>query len=557
MSRAVGRLELLGRKRHERDLALASRPDGHPRGFRFDADAGERAVQFIEGFCCHHKGEWAGRPFLLDEWQKGVVRQLFGWMRPDGTRRFRKAWIEIARKNGKTQLAAAISLYLLVADGEGGAEVYTTATTKEQALICHEAAREMVRASPKLSRFVTVPKAKQANLVCERLGSKMQILSSDYGTLDGKSPSGDIRDEVHAWTDERLAGVLDTATGARRQPLTLEITTAGTYDPNGVGWQHHKYAVDVLEGTIQDDRLFVFIAAIDDDDDWRDPAVWSKANPNPASPKRDYLAEQVEEAKQNPAKVNDVLRLHFNRWTQQVERWLSLERWVEAEDATLTEEQLVGMECVGGLDLAEKVDLCAFVLVFPRPGGRFDLVGRFWLPEAQVELQARTGRPFLRQWAQEGWLTATPGEVIDHALIRREINDLRERFNFTEIGFDARSATQIATQLGEEDGFTMVEVRQGTFTLSEPSKLFEATILERKVRATGRPGGPNPVLRWMVGNATKRTDANLNIAPDKKRSKDKIDGISATVTALSRVVGGPDEEKPTGSYLETEGLVVL
>jgi phage terminase large subunit-like protein len=167
-----------------------------------------------------------------------------------------------------------------------------------------------------------------------------------------------------------------------------------------------------------------------------------------------------------------------------------------------------------------------------------------------VEIQAKKGRPFLRQWVQEGWLTATPGEVIDHGLIRREINELRQRFAFTEIGFDARSATQVASQLAEEDGFTMVDVRQGTMTLSEPSKLFEASILERKARATGRPGGPNPVMRWMVGNATKRTDANMNIAPDKKRSKDKIDGIS-------RVVGELEDAKPTGSYLETESMVTL
>jgi phage terminase large subunit-like protein len=558
VTRPTGKLERLCYARQERDLALAARLEGHPRGFRFDAAAGERAVMFIDGYCRHHKGEWAGKPLLLGEWQKWIVRTLFGWLRPDGTRRYRKAWIEIARKNGKTELAAAIALYMLIADGEAGAEVYTTATTKEQALICHESAREMVRASPELARFVAVPKAKHANLVCERLGSKMQILASDYGTLDGKSPSGDIRDEVHAWTDERLAAVLDTATGARRQPLTLEITTAGTYDQTGVGWQHHKYAVDVLESAVQDDRLFVFIAAIDDADDWRDPAVWAKANPNLGiSPKLDYIAEQVEEAKQNPAKINDVLRLHFNRWTQQVERWLSLERWIEAEDSSMREDDLLGVECVGGLDLAEKVDLCAFVLV-PKRGDRVDLVCRFWLPEAQVEIQARKGRPFLRQWVQEGWLKATPGEVIDHALIRREINELRDRgFKFVEIAFDARSATQIATQLGDEDGFTMVDVRQGTLSLSEPSKLFEAAILERKARATGAPGGPNPIMRWMVGNATKRADVNMNIAPDKKRSKDKIDGISATVTALSRIVGGPQDEKPSGSYLDTsEPLLV-
>ena len=542
MTRAVGRLERLYLERHQRDLALAAGPKGHPKGYRFDPVAAERPVRFVEEYCRHHKGEWAGQPFVLGEWQRGFIRVLFGWLRADGSRRFRKAWIEIARKNGKTEIAAALALYLLIADGEAGAEVYTTATAKKQALICHKAAREMVRASPDLKRFITVPKAIHANLVCDRLGSMMQVLASDYGTLDGLSPSGDIRDEVHAWTDERLASVLDTATGARRQPLTLEITTAGTYDPQGVGWQHHDYAVKVLEGAIDDDRQFVYIAAIDDEDDWRDEATWAKANPNLGiSPKLDYLAEQVAEAKANPSKTNDVLRLHFNRWTQQIERWLSLERWKEAESLEIREADLLGLPCVGGLDLAEKLDLCALVLAFQRERG-IDFLCRFWLPEAQVEYQAKKGRAFLREWAQQGWITATPGEVIDHAFIRREINELRAAgFVIGEIGYDPHSATQMATQLAEEDGFAMVEVSQGTFSLSEASKLFEARIVERAARATGRPGGPNPVARWMVSNATKKTDSAGGIRPDKRRSTDKIDFVSAAVTAMTRIVSGPDE----------------
>ena len=534
-SRTIGKLERLCYERQARDLAMAAQPGGHPKGYRYDPVEAERPIQFIENFCRHHKGEWAGRPLLLADWEKAVIRIVFGWLRPDGTRRFRKAYIEVARKNGKTEVAAALGLYLLIADGEAGAEVYTTATKKEQAAICHVAAREMIKASPALAKLINLPKAKHANLVYDGTSSKMQILAADSGTLDGLNPSGDIRDEVHAWVDEQLAGVLDTATGARRQPLTLEITTAGTYDPTGVGWGHHTYAVQVLEGTIEDDRQFAFIAAIDDGDDWRDPKVWEKANPNLGiSPKLDYIAEQVKEAEQRPEKLNDVLRDHFNRWTQQVDRWLSLERWVESEAPAFSEADLLGLPCIGGLDLAEKIDLCAFVLVFQRED-RLDMTCRFWLPEAQVEIQAKKNRQFLREWVQQGWLIATPGEIVDHAFIRREINQLRERFAFSEVGFDARSATQIAAQLGEQDGLTMVDVRQGTLSLSEPSKWLEASIVERKVRATGAPGGPNPVMRWMVGNATKRTDANMGIAPDKKRSKDKIDGVSAAVTAMQRM----------------------
>jgi phage terminase large subunit-like protein len=570
VTRPMGKLERLCRERHERDLALAARPGGHPKGYRFDAEAAERPVQFIERFCRHFKGEWAGQLIVLEDWQRWIIRVLFGWLRADGTRRYRKAWIEIARKNSKTTLAGALGLFLLVADGEAGAEVYTTATKKEQAQICHEAMRRMVEASPELRRFVKVPKKLQGNLVCDRLGSKAQILSSDYGTQDGLSPSADIRDEVHEWEAQALADVLDTAAGARRQPLTIEITTAGVYDVEGVGWKHHDYAVQIAEGLIEDDRQFVFIAAIDENDDWTDAkcraacsdhsdpsCVLRKANPNLGiSPKIDYINEQIDEAQQNPAKVNAVLRYHCNRWTQQVTRWLDLERWKQSEDAAMREEDLVGRLGYGGLDLAEKIDLCAFVIVFPGPDRRIDIIGRFWLPEAQIAIQAKKGRPFLRQWAEEGWLTATPGEVIDHALIRREINDLHGRFTFTEIGYDEHAATQVATQLAEEDGITMVPIRQGTLTLSEPSKLLEATIVERKARATGKPGGPNPVMRWMVGNATKRADANLNIAPDKKRSKDKIDGISATVSAMARFVGMKREE-PTGSYLDHEEVLVV
>ncbi len=570
MGRPIGKLERLCYERHARDLALAAAKGGHPRGFWFDEAAADRAVEFIEGFCRHFKGEWHGQPLLLEEAERFITRALFGWKRADGTRRYRRAWIEVARKNWKTTFAAAVGLYLLVADGEEGAEVYVTATKKDQAGICHKAAREMVKASPGLSRFVRVPRAELAPLTCERLGSAMKILSSDYGSQDGLSPSGDIRDEVHEWKAPELASKLDTGSGARRQPLTLEITTAGVYDPTGVGWLRHDYCVQVLEGTIEDDRQFVFIAAIDDADDWRDETcraatkdhshpscVVRKANPNLGqSPKIDFINEQIDEAKQNPGKVNDVLRYHLNRWTQQAERWLNLERWKESEDPRFGEAELLGLPCMGGLDLAEKIDLCALVLAFMREEGRLDFLCRFWLPEERIKLEAKRQRKFIAEWAEAGWITPTPGEVIDHALIRREINALREQgFAIQEIGYDPHHATQIATELREEDGFMMVEVRQGTLTLSEPSKLLEAKIIGRKARATGKPGGTNPVARWMVGNATKRTDANMNIAPDKKRSKDKIDFVSAAVTALSRIVGSEHEGGP--SYLETEDLLVL
>lgn len=555
MSRPIGKLERLAYERHERDLRLAARKSGHPKGFVFDAPAADRIVEFVEGFCCHYKGEWAGQPLLLEDVERFCARSIFGWKRGDGTRRFRKAWIEVAKKNFKTTFAASVGLYLLVADQEPGGEVYVTATKKEQAGICHRAARAMVKASPGLSRFVSVPRAELGPLVCERLASTMKILSSDYGTQDGWNISGDIRDEVHEWAAPELAAKLEGGSAARRQPLTLEITTAGVYDPEGVGWKRHKYCVDLLEGTIEDDQQFALIAAIDDGDDWRDlecraagaghtheACVIRKANPNLGeSPKIDFIDGELNRALQDPGKVNDFQRYHLNHWTQQATRWLNLERWKESESAALTEAELVGLPCVGGLDFADKIDLCALVLAFDREDGWLDFLCRFWLPEERIAFEAKRQRQFFAEWATAGWLRATPGAVIDHGLIRREVNELRDAgYAIGSFGYDPARATQVATQLREEDGFAMVEVRQGTMTLHEPSKYLEAKIIQRRARATGPPGGPNPIARWMVGNATKRTDANMGIAPDKKRSKDKIDFVSAAVTALSQVVAGEE-----------------
>lgn len=527
-ARAIGKLERLCYERHARDLELAKQKGGHPRGLKFDDAAGERVIAFVEGFCRHHKGEWARKPLTLEEWQKTVLRMLFGWKRADGTRRFRKAWIEVPRKNGKTELAAALALYLLVADNESGAEVYCTGTTRDQAKIAWSAAVAMVKQNPDLLRFL---KTFRATVTCERLGSKLEPLSSDFGTLDGLSPHGDIRDEVHAWQDEGLASVLDTATGARRQPMTIEITTAGTYDRESVGWRHHDYAVRVLEGTFDDDRQFAFIAAIDEGDDPWDPATWSKANPNlGVSLKADYIAEQAELAKRQPSFTNEFLRLHLNRWTQQVTRWLSMDRWAACPSAPINETDLEGRACWGGLDLASKLDLTAFVLVFPNADGSLVLLPRFWLPESTVDFQLKQGRAHYAQWARDGWLRTTPGEVVDYEFIVAEIVELSQRYALREIAFDPWNASGISTQLGEHHGITMVETRQGVKTLSEPAKNLEALIVSKKIHHGG-----NPVLAWMVGNAVVRRDVNGNIAPDKEKASDKIDGVVATIMAMSRV----------------------
>jgi phage terminase large subunit-like protein len=548
--RPIGKLERLGLEREERDLRTAGQ-----RGLVFDHDEADRAVRFFATYCRHHKGEWAGKPLVLSDWQDRNIRQIFGWRRVEtGFRRFRSAWWETPRKNGKTQVAAGVGIKLLIQDSEPGGEVYFTATKRDQALIGHVAAAEMVRASPELRKWIEVPKSfkRGGTMFCDRLGSKMEPLSSDHNTLDGLGPHGDIRDEVHAWPDHGLADVLDTAMGSRRQPITLEITTAGTYSKEGVGWQHHDYATKVLDGTFEDDTIFAYIAAADEGDDPFDPATWWKANPGLGiSLKLDYIAKQAARAKREPSFLNTFLRLHLNVWTQQVTRWLSTDRWRECDGKPIDLAALAGRPCWGGLDLSTKLDLTAFVLVFIGEDGWLTIVPRFWIPEATVEAAAKRGRHFYTEWVRDGWLKTTPGDVIDYGFIRKEIVELGKQFQIREIAFDPWNATQIATELGEQDGFTVVDTRQGFKTLSEPSKEFEARIMARQVHTGG-----NPVMDWMVGNAVVRSDPNGNIAPDKAKASDKIDGVVATIMALSRanVQGG---DAPAASYLETEPLLLL
>lgn len=553
--RTLGKWEQLCRDRQARDLQA-----GRERGLIFDAEEARAAVEFFSRYCRHHKGEWAGQPLVLADWQAENVSAIFGWKHAEtGLRRFRQAWWETPRKNGKTQIAAGVGVRLLVADGEEGGEIYFTATKRDQAKIGYVAAGQMVKRSPELRRFIQVPKGFMAGapMVCNRLASKMEPLSSDHNTLDGLNPSGDIRDEVHEWKDHGLAAVLDSATGARRQPLTLEITTAGVFDQNGVGWTRHDYACNVLDGTFEDDAQFAYIAAADEKDDPFDPAIWWKANPNLGiSPKLDYIAKRAEKARRDPSYLNDFLRYHLNVWTQQVTRWLPMDRWKEGDPRTPTRAEydehaamLAGRECFGGLDLSSKLDLAAFVLEFPSDNDIIHLLARFWIPEATVEKRVREGKRFYRAWVERGWLIATPGDSIDYDWIRREAVEFSKRYRIRQIAFDPWGATQLAWKLGEEDGMTMVECGQGYKSMSEPSKDFEACVTSRNVRHLG-----HPVLSWCASNAVCRRDPAGNIKPDKEKAKDKIDGIVASIMAHSRVILSPGG----GSYLDDGGgLLVL
>jgi phage terminase large subunit-like protein len=342
------RLVRLACARHLDDLGS----DGS-RGLHFHPQAAQHAIDFF-GFLRHSKGEWAGQTFTLAPWQAFVVGSLFGWQRMDGLRRFRTAYCAVPRKNGKSTLSAGIGLYLLVADGEQGAEIYSAATTRDQARIVFDEAKRMVGSSPALKRVSVLIN----NLNVEASASRFMPLSADASSMDGLNVHGAIIDELHAHRTRHVVDVLETATGARRQPLLFEITTAG-YDRHSICFEHHDYAIKLLEGVLQDDSWFAYIASADENDDWTNQKVWRKANPSfGISVKADDLARKAEKAIALPGAQNAFRRMHLNEWTEQAERWIDIGAW-DACDGQVNLEHLRGRTCFGGLDLSTTTDVTA------------------------------------------------------------------------------------------------------------------------------------------------------------------------------------------------------
>lgn len=565
IEREPGRLEKLYIERQRRDLELASSIAGHPRGFVFDAAAGDRPVEFLESYCRHSKGEWAGRLLTLEPWQKEMIRQAFGWKRPDGTRRFRTLYWEIPRKNAKSTIAGGLGLYLTIADHEAGAEVYSSATKKDQAKIVWAAAAAMVRKSPELKRFARVL---TSNISVEKTESKFEPIASDSDTLDGLNPHGNIVDELHAHKDRGVWDVLDTAMGARRQPMTIAITTAGTFDPETIGWQQHEHAVKVLEGTIEDDSFHAAIFTCDDpaEDDrgfYFTEKAWRQANPNYGiSVKPDYIKGQAAKAEKQPGFFNTFLRLHLNIWTRTVDRWLSLEQWNACdpqapssdarEVAKARELALRGRRCFAGLDLSSKIDLSGIVLVFPSldPADKtIELLCRFWLPKRTISKESEKKQVHWATWARQGWIAETPGAVIDYDFIFEEIKRLRSSYEIAEIAYDPWNATHLATKL-QGEGFTTVEIGQGFKSLSEPSKEFEARIVAGKVRHAN-----DPVMRFCVSNVAKTEDAAGNVKPDKSESRGRIDGVICAIMGLGRMIVQPAQ--PPNPYTDRPSFLQL
>lgn len=495
--------------------------------FWFDAAAADRAVTFIQAFLRHTKGQWAHMPFRLAAWQRDeIIRPLFGWRRADGTRRYRTAYIEIPRKNGKSTLCSAIALYMLYADGEPGAEVYSAAADREQAGIVFGQARAMVEESPPLLKkarlfktAITVPSTR----------STYKVLSADAYTKHGLNASAVIFDELHAQTTRDLYDVLATSMGARRQPLMVAITTAG-YDRTSICWEMHELSRRVIADESVAPTHFAYIAAADEGDEWTDPAIWAKANPALGDTVSvEYLREACNQALQQPAYQNTFRRLHLNQWTSQDVRWLDMVQW----DACRREmPDLTGRVCYAGLDLASTHDLAALGLCFPpaEDGEPFWFVPYFFTPRQAIVERARRDRVPYDEWARQGALTATAGNVIDFEAIRATLRELAARYRVAEVAFDRWGAVQISQAL-IEDGFVMVQFGQGFTSMAHPTSELLRMVVGGEIGHDG-----HPILRWNMDNLVVEQDAAGNVKPSKRKSREKIDGAVACIMALDRAL---------------------
>lgn len=534
----VGELMRLCVERHVKDLET-----GPERGLVFSPSHAQHSIDFIELFCRHSKGEWAGSPLRLEPWQCFIQWLVFGWLREDGTRRFRTAITTVARKNGKSTWTAGLGLYGLLGDGEPGAEVYSAATTREQAIIVHSEAVRMVQRSPHLKSRIEVVKN---NLSVPANYSKFEPLSADYNTLDGLNIHFGIIDELHAHKTRGVFDVLDTGTGARKQPLIWAITTAGVSWAESICLELLTYGEKILRGSVEDDTFFCATFAADKDDDWQDEAIWPKANPSlGVSVKLDDLRRKALRAKETPSAQNNFKTKHLNIWCAQTSAWLSVEQWQRGQ-SELSLGEFEGEDCFIGVDLASTQDVTAACLLFEHEAG-FAAFWRYWVPTDTAQKRTRTDAAKYDEWCRQGVITATPGAVVDYDYIRRDIAEFMQLFNVREIAIDRWNATQFATQMDNE-GWPAVMVGQGFASMSGPSKELEKLVVGGQIKHLG-----DPVTKWMIGNVAIKTDSAGNIKPCKASSTGKIDGVVALIMALGRAVA----QKNTRSVYEDRGVLEL
>ncbi|MGQ7545422.1 terminase large subunit [Streptococcus suis] len=512
----------------------------------YDKAKADRAVTFINNLS-HTKGKWAGKRFDLLPWQEQIVRDLFGIVKEDGNRQFLTAYIEIPKKNGKSELAAAIALYLLYADNEASAEVYGAACDRNQASIVFDVAKQMVQMSRPLEKRSKIMGATKRIVNYSNAGF-YQVLSAETGTKHGLNVSGLVFDEIHAQPNRHLYDVLTKGSGdAREQPLFFIITTAGT-DRNSICYELHTKALDILNGRKKDTSFYPVVYGLSDEDDWNDEANWHKANPSLGHTIGiDRVREAYQQALDNPAEENVFKQLRLNMWTSSSVAWIPEHVYAKGNNP-IQYESLKGRSCYAGLDLSSTSDITAFVLVFPP---RFEeenyiVLPYFWLPEDRLELRCRRDHVLYDVWERQGYIKTTEGNVVHYGFIEKFIEDLSEIYHIKEIAYDRWNATQMVQNL-EGMGLTMVPFGQGYKDMSPPSKELYKLMMEGKIQHGG-----HPVLKWMGQNVVMRQDPAGNIKPDKEKSVEKIDGIVALIMGLDRCIRHQTDE---GSVYDERGIL--
>ena len=515
----------------------------------YDKAKADRAVKFIENLC-HTKGKWAGKRFWLLPWQEQLIRDIFGIVKPDGYRQFRTAFVEICKKVGKSELAAAVALYLLYADNEPSAEVYGAAADRQQASIVFDVAKQMVEMSPALlkrSKLMTATK----RIVNYGNSGYYQVLSAEVGGKHGFSVSGLVFDEIHPQPNRQLYDVLTKGSSdARQNPLHFIITTAGT-DRHSIAYELHTKAVDILEGRRVDPTFYPVVHGLKDDEDWEDEANWYKVNPSLGyTVDIERLRDAYREAKQNPADEVTFKWLRLNMWVSSTVAWIPDAIFMKGNEE-IDLPALEGRDCYGGLDLSSTGDITALVLMFPPrdEDEKYILLPFFWVPEETIPQRVKAASVPYDIWEKQGYLLSTEGNVIHYDFIEKFINDLAEKYHIVEIAVDRWNATQMIQNL-EGDGFTMVPFGQGFASMSGPTKDFYRLLMEGQIIHGG-----HPVLRWMAGNVVVDTDPAGNIKVTKAKSKEKIDGIVAAIMALDRCIRNQTE--PQGSVYDERGLLVF
>lgn len=510
--------------------------------YRFDTEKAEEAIDFFS-LLKHSKGEWAGKPIELELWQAFIIGSTFGWVhKKTGFRRFKTSFNLVPRKNGKSTVAAGVGLKGLIADGEQGAEIYTAAVKKDQAKIIFEEAKRMANASKDLLEYVEVL---TNNINAKITNSKFEPLSSDSKTLDGLNVHFGLIDELHAHPTRKVYDLIEGGTASRSQPLIFVISTAGEETEGNICYEKYEYAQKVLDGIIEDDSFFAYIAQIDEDDDWKDPAVWIKANPNyGVSVKPEYLETKAKQALHSNLAQANFMRKHLNVFVQGHSKWMNMDKWKRCLVDTKDLPDLSGLSFYPGSDLSAKYDLTSIGWSIPYNDDQFIFRSHSFMPEERLEEKIRSDNVPYDIWARNGWLTLTHGDVVDYDWVIDYLIAQNKIHNIVEVAYDPWNATQFSNDL-QSEGFETVEINQTLRNLSEPTKNIMELVLSKKAIIEN-----NPLLNWAVSNAVAKLDANENIILNKSKSAKRIDPIAAIVTAHVRAMVNQDAK----SVYETRGV---